>query len=117
MNHLEQLFTIQQISRKLNIPKPTLRFWEKELDGIIVPLRTPGGQRRYTQEHLSIIQKINRMRKQGMRLSEIKTRLNNLNVGMKLPTTPVDFEVLVERVTEVVKSEIYRLLNHEMDKG
>jgi DNA-binding transcriptional MerR regulator len=93
-----------------------LRFWEKELDGIIVPLRTPGGQRRYTVEHLAIIQKINRMRKHGMRLSEIKTRLNNLNTGMKLPTNPVDFEVLVDRVTEVVKNEIYRLLNHEMNK-
>jgi UDP-N-acetylglucosamine 4,6-dehydratase len=117
MNHLEQLFTIQQISRKLNIPKPTLRFWEKELDGIIVPLRTPGGQRRYTLEHLEIIQKINRMRKQGMHLTEIKTKLNNLNAGIKLPTGPVDFEVLVERVTEVVRSEIYRMLNHEIDKG
>ena len=117
MDHLEQLFTIQQISRKLNIPKPTLRFWEKELDGIINPFRTPGGQRRYTLEHLSLIQKINRMRKQGMRLSEIKTKLNNLNAEMKLPTNPVDLDVLVERVSQVVKSEIYRLLNHEMDKG
>ncbi|MGD2188204.1 MAG: MerR family transcriptional regulator [Desulfobacterales bacterium] len=117
MDHLEQLFTIQQISRKLNIPKPTLRFWEKELDGIIVPLRTPGGQRRYTIEHLNLIQKIQRMRRQGMRLNEIKTKLNNLNAGMKLPAHPLDFEVLVERVAEVVKSEIYRLLNDEMDKG
>ena len=117
MNHMEVLFTIQQISRKLNIAKPTLRFWEKELNGIIVPLRTPGGQRRYTLEHLSIIQKINRMRKQGLGLSEIKTRLNNLNPEMTLPTNPVDFEILVERVTEVVKSEIYRMLNHELDKG
>ena len=115
MNHMEELFTIQQISRKLNIAKPTLRFWEKELNGIIVPLRTPGGQRRYTQEHLSIIQKINRMRKQGMSLSEIKTRLNNFNPEMTLPTNPVDFEILVERVTEVVKTEIYRMLNNETD--
>jgi DNA-binding transcriptional MerR regulator len=116
VNHPEQHFTIQQISRKLNIPKPTLRFWEKELNGIIVPLRTPGGQRRYTMHHLSLIQKIQRMRKQGMRLSEIKTKLNNLNAGVKLPTNPVDFEILVERVTEVVKTEIYRMLNHEIDK-
>ena len=116
MNHLKQLFTIQQISRKLKIPKPTLRFWEKELDGIINPLRTEGGQRRYTIEHLAIIQRINRMRKQGIRLSEIKAKLNDLDAEMKLPTNPVDFEVLVERVTEVVKNEIYRLLNHEMNK-
>ena len=117
MNQSEQHFTIQQISRKLNIPKPTLRFWEKELDGVIVPLRTPGGQRRYTPDHLNLIQKIQRMRKQGMRLSEIKTKLNAVNAGMKMPTNPVDFEVLVERVTEVVKTEIYRMLNHEVDKG
>jgi len=116
MNHLAQHFTIQQISRKLNIPKPTLRFWEKELDGIIVPLRTPGGQRRYTPEHLGLIQKIQRMRKQGLRLSEIKTKLNNFKPEMKLPTNPVDFEVLVERVTEVVKTEICRMLNHALDK-
>ena len=116
MNNLDQHFTIQQISRKLNIPKPTLRFWEKELDGIITPLRTPGGQRRYTLEHIGLLQKIQRMRKQGMRLSEIKTKLNGLNAGVKLPTHPVDFEVLVERVTEVVKTEIYRMLNHETDK-
>ena len=117
MNPMEALFTIQQISRKLNIAKPTLRFWEKELDGIIVPSRTPGGQRRYTQEHLSIIQKINRMRKQGMSLSEINSKLNNRNPELTLPTNPVDFEILVERVTEVVKNEIYRMLNHELDKG
>ena len=116
MNHQEQLFTIQQISRKLNIPKPTLRFWEKELDGIISPFRTEGGQRRYTLEHLALIQKINRMRKQGKRLSEIKTKLNLLDLGMKLPTHPADVEILVERVTEVVKSEIYRLLNHDLDE-
>ena len=116
MNQLEQHFTIQQISRKLNIPKPTLRFWEKELVGIIVPLRTPGGQRRYTPDHLDLIQKIQRMRKQGMRLREIKTKLYNLNTEMKLPANPVDFEVLVERVTEVVKTEIYRMFNSEIDK-
>ena len=116
MNHPEQHFTIQQISRKLNIPKPTLRFWEKELDGIIVPLRTPGGQRRYTFEHLGLLQKIQRMRKQGMRLNEIKTKLDDLDTGVKLPANSVDFEVLVERVTEVVKTEIYRMFNSEMDK-
>jgi DNA-binding transcriptional MerR regulator len=117
MDHMEQHFTIQQISLKLNIPKPTLRFWEKELDGIIVPLRTSGGQRRYTPEHISLIQKIQRMRKQGMRIGEIKTKLSYLNNSMNLSINPVDFEVLVERVTKVVKSEIYRMLNHEMDKG
>lgn len=117
MNDSAQLYTIQQLSSKLKIPKPTLRFWEKELNGIVVPLRTPGGQRRYTPEHLSIIQRIHRMRKQGMCLNDIKQRLNNTNAEMKLPADQIDFEIFVERVTQLVKSEIYRWLNQEIDKG
>jgi len=35
MTQKEQLHTIQQLSAKLNIPKPTLRFWEKEFEGIL----------------------------------------------------------------------------------
>jgi len=52
MNNSEQFYTIQQLSVKLQIPNPTLRFWEKELKGIIIPLRTQGGQRRYSIENL-----------------------------------------------------------------
>lgn len=40
MNRQEQFFTIKQVSTKFNIPKPTLHFWEKELDGIIIPIRS-----------------------------------------------------------------------------
>ena len=58
MNQNEQLHTIQQLSTKLNIPKPTLRFWEKEFEGILVPLRTKGGQRRYAPGHVSLIEEI-----------------------------------------------------------
>jgi hypothetical protein len=45
------------------------------------------------------------MRKQGRRLCEIKTNLNHLNAGLKLSINPVDFEVLVERVTRAVKGK------------
>ena len=42
-----EALSIAEISNKLKIPKHTLRFWEKEFHGMIVPLRTQGGQRRY----------------------------------------------------------------------
>ena len=45
--------TIQEVSDRAGISKHTLRFWERELNGVIVPLRTKGGQRRYTLETLS----------------------------------------------------------------
>ncbi len=38
--------TIKEVSELTSIPTHTLRFWEKEFDSILVPLRTPGGQRR-----------------------------------------------------------------------
>ena len=66
METQEQLLTIQQLSLRLNIPKPTLRFWEKELDGIIVPLRTRGGQRRYSVQHILIIEEVTNLKKRGI---------------------------------------------------
>jgi len=40
----ERDFSISDVSTRLEIPKPTLRFWEKELKEILVPLRTQGGK-------------------------------------------------------------------------
>ncbi|MBL7224540.1 MAG: MerR family transcriptional regulator [Desulfobacteraceae bacterium] len=36
MGSLRQFLTIQQVSQKLDIPKPTLRFWEKEFVGGLI---------------------------------------------------------------------------------
>ena len=104
----QQIYTIQQISRKLDIPKSTLRFWEKELEGFILPVRTPGRQRRYTMEHLSIIIEISRMRKQGMSISEIKQKLSYGCEEKKnyFVTSPID--LLADQVSELVKKEIKR---------
>ena len=42
MSQKEQLYSFDQISTTLDIPKPTLRFWEKVFEGILLPLRTNG---------------------------------------------------------------------------
>ena len=72
---IHEAITIQQVSQKLDVPKPTLRFWEREFEGILVPLRTNGGQRRYAPEHISVIEEIKMLKKAGLSLSEIKRRL------------------------------------------
>ena len=69
------LLSIQEVSNMLKLPKPTLRFWEKELDGIFMPFRTRGGQRRYNLETISVIEEIKRLRERGMSLSEINRKL------------------------------------------
>ena len=75
MNFQKQAITIQQVSQKLDVPKPTLRFWEREFVGILVPLRTNGRQRRYAPEHVSIIEEIKMLKKAGFSLAEIKRKL------------------------------------------
>ncbi len=104
MKQQELFYTIQQLSKKLEIPKPTLRFWEKELCGHIKPLRTRGGQRRYTSEHVAIIEEIKKLREEGASLVEIKRNLGNGNKG-EFP--PGDIDLFAQRVAEVVKKEVY----------
>jgi len=62
MDQHEQTLSIQDLSLKLKIPKSTLRFWEREFAGVLFPLRTKGGQRRYSIEHISLIKQIKKLR-------------------------------------------------------
>ena len=100
------LLTIQKVSALLKVAKPTLRFWEKELDGIIVPHRTQGGQRRYALEHLATIGKVKELREKGMSLVEIKRQINNTNKGDNSNSNRID--LLAARVAEVVRAEVNR---------
>jgi DNA-binding transcriptional MerR regulator len=75
MNQKGQFHTIQHPNAILNITKSTLCFWEKKFEGILLPLRTNGGQRRYTSEHVSIMKEIKMLKRAGMSLVEIKRKL------------------------------------------
>ncbi len=111
MNPKKQLHSIQQLSTKLNIPKPTLRFWEKEFEGILLPLRTNGGQRRYTQEHVSIIEEIKTLKKEGFSLANIKRKLENKHDSENSNRGGID--LLAERVAEIVRAEISSFFEKE----
>jgi len=100
----EKLFSIEEVSRQVKIPKHTLRFWEKEFEGILVPSRTDGGQRRYTSENIARIEEIDRLRKNGKGLSEIKEKLTINGKGDLTHSDRID--LLANRVAEVVKTEI-----------
>lgn len=104
---MDQLLTIQQLSRSLKIPKPTLRFWEKELAGIISPLRTKGGQRRYTSDHAAIIAEIHRFRTQGLSLEAIRQKFAEDPYGNISVSELNHVDLLAEKVAEIVKREIY----------
>src|SRR3989344_92774 len=47
---MNKLFSIQEVANLLGVSAKTLRRWEEK--GILAPHRTPGNQRRYTQEQI-----------------------------------------------------------------
>jgi DNA-binding transcriptional MerR regulator len=111
----EKLFSIEEVSRQVKIPKHTLRFWEKEFEGILVPSRTQGSQRRYTRSDVAMIEEIKRLRKRGKSLDQIKNQLNLLNSGQELQGSHI--HSLGEKVAEMVKEEVSLFLrrNHSFD--
>lgn len=49
---------IQKVSDKLEVPRSTIRYWEKEFPQLVNPKRTNGGQRRYSEQDISNLHKI-----------------------------------------------------------
>ena len=120
MDSLKQFLSIQQVSQHLDVPKPTLRFWEKEFEGILVPLRTNGRQRRYATEHVAVIKEIKLLKEAGLSLAEIKRKLGKGQMSEAGRQGSEDgrtgeIDLLAERVAEVVRLEILRFF--ERGKG
>ena len=105
-----KLLTIQETSDRLKLPKYTLRFWEREFHGILFPIRTEGGQRRYTFEHIAILEEIKKLKREGKSLAEIKDELS-VNFSKKLdPSNSNRIDLLANRIAEVVKTEVFGFL-------
>ncbi len=56
-----KLYSIGQVHAITGIPKPTLRFWEKEFSSYLKPHRTSGNQRRYDEVVISRIERIDQL--------------------------------------------------------
>ncbi len=115
MEGKDQLRSILQVSEKLNVAKHALRFWEKELNGLLVPLRTNGGQRRYTIDNLLLLEQVKKYRDNGLGLPEIIKKIGQNPEGEVSQPSKVD--LLATRVAEAVKSEVYSFFKMENEKG
>jgi len=51
-------YKIQEVSKELEVPPSTIRYWESEFPELVKPNRTNGGQRRYSRQDISNLQKI-----------------------------------------------------------
>jgi len=109
----QKMLTIKEVSQWLGVSRHTLRFWEKELGGIIVPIRTEGGQRRYTLDHLLLIKEIKRLKKQGFSLVDIKENFSQNNNTPHDNSDTNKIDLLANQIADIVKSAISNFLKHE----
>ena len=113
MDNFSEPYSIQHVSKMTNVSTHTLRFWERELNGIIAPLRTKGGQRRYTSYHLAIIEEVKSLKKKGLSLSDIKRLLDKSKDGVQTVNDKDRIDLLADQIAKVVKSTLYNFLKEE----
>lgn len=112
---VDPLFTILQASQECDVPRSTLRFWERRFSPFLNPIRSPGGQRRYSKEQLNIIARIKNLKEQGLVLNEVRQALARDQVAAVEPATVVGLERLADRLAILVKREVYRFFAEKPD--
>lgn len=118
----EHLLSIKEASRLSGVPAYTLRFWEKEFVEFLKPPRTDGGQRRYDQESLDMVERIKHLvdeekysiagargvlsmeRQQSEQRDDIGTRLRNEE----------QINLILDEIANIVREKVVsRLLRDE----
>ena len=116
MQNPMKTLTIQEVSDRAGISKHTLRFWERELNGVITPLRTKGGQRRYTLEHVLVVEEIKRLKGKGHSLDDIRRDLNHRLNTEEEHYNHQKADVLANRIAEMVRTAIFSFLEDKAVK-
>lgn len=75
-NQFVKAYTIQEVSKMINIPPGTLRQWEKDLDGLLVIPRSKQGARFYTDEEIKLLETVKQMRTKNLSKDMIKELLH-----------------------------------------
>ncbi len=74
-----RMFSIGQVNAITGIPKPTIRYWEKEFKDFLDPARTTGNQRRYDERTIADLEKVNYLVKvQGYTIDGARRKLDLL---------------------------------------
>jgi MerR family transcriptional regulator/heat shock protein HspR len=68
------LYTMAQVTEALGVAAPVLRRWERA--GLIHPVRTAGGQRRYSRREIETLQHVAQLVDEGMTTTGIRRVLD-----------------------------------------
>lgn len=101
-------YRIGEVAEMLNLKTHVLRFWETEFPQID-PMRAESGQRIYTEEHVNILRRIQRLlHEQGMTIEGAKRILS----GVAVPETVEEPEPLSDpEFLETLRKELAAICN------
>lgn len=95
--HGERGLNIAAVAQRTGVAADTLRKWERRY-GVLRPMRTPGGQRRYDESDLAVVRWLKARLEEGYRISEAAALLG-------VPGDPASSpQELVELVLEGVRA-------------
>lgn len=73
-------YKIGQAAKLLDVKPFVLRFWESEFKDVLVPIRTPAGQRAYSEQNVDTVREIKRLLyDEGLTIEGAKKRLGQLH--------------------------------------
>jgi DNA-binding transcriptional MerR regulator len=104
--------TIAAVSRETGIPITTLRFYEKELPGLLPVRKTPGGHRRYRAEDVARLAAVRRLTEEkSVKLADVR----------RIMTSRGDSEALraeLDRALEILRRQSEQLdeLRHDLSR-
>ncbi len=85
----ERMYRIGEAAELLKLKPSVLRFWETEFQQL-APLRTDKGQRIYTEQHLSLLRRIQQLlHEQGMTIDGARRVLNGDEASERQPARNV----------------------------
>ena len=106
MTDNNKYYRISQVSKMLNIPASTLRYWEKEFKQL-KPLKSKNGIRYYNEKDIELLKKIIFMIKEkGYTIDGAKFALKNINAKTG--------DIITELIS--IKNDLKELLNLIDDK-
>ncbi len=111
----KKYFTIKEASQITKVPAHVLRYWEKEFQ-LLRPIRRESGQRRYTSEHIHLIEEIkDLLYKRKFTIAGAKKELLKKKTDKK-QTTLFAYDTAAVETLKKVKKElltIFKMLSRD----
>ncbi len=98
------MYTIGQVSKMLNLPISTLRYYDKE--GLFPNLERESGMRKFTDNEIEALRVIECLKKSGLEIKDIKQFMDWCKEG---PSTYKDRLELILKQREKIEKEIQQL--------